>query len=376
MRRLPLVLMPLSLAALLAACAGGGEGAAAGGAPGGAMPPMAVEAVIVKPEPLTIGLTAVGSLRADEAVVVRPEVQGRIVKIHFQDGQRVAAGDPLFSLDDAVLRADLLEAQANLENARRASTRADDLGRRQLLPGADVDAARAQLGVSEARVASARAQLEKTTLVAPFPGVIGLREASVGEVVTPGQALVNLVRLDPMEVDFGVPESALAQVAPGQPLTLSVDAFPGDRFTGTVSAIDPVIDPASRSARVRAHVPNADYRLRPGLFARLQLGSATGEAAAIFIPEQALMQEGGQRFVYVVREGKAARAPITTGVRLPGRIAVTAGLAEGDVVITAGQAKPMMFEGAPVQVVGDAPDAGEATGAQGGDAAPDADQAG
>ena len=379
MRRAPLFLA-LSLAALVAACSGGDDAAGPGGpgGPGGGMPPMAVEAVTVKSEPLQAGLTAVGTLRADEAVVMRPEVSGRIVTLHFQDGQRVKAGEPLVSLDASVARADLLEAQANLENARRANERATDLGGRQLLSRSDVDSARAQLGVSEARVASARAQLGKTSITAPFAGVLGLREVSVGEVVSPGQALVNLVRLDPMEVDFSVPESALGRVAPGQPLSLGVDAFPGEAFTGTVTAIDPVIDPNSRSARVRAHVPNPDYRLRPGLFARLQLGSAeAGEA--LFIPESALLQEGDTRYVYVVREGKAARANIRTGARVPGRIAVVEGLQEGDVVITAGQAKPMMHEGAAVQVVGAQAAPGAADGAPEADAdapAGDAGQAG
>lgn len=378
MRRAPLFLA-LSLAAVLAACSGGDEaGGAPGGpgGPGGGMPPMAVEAVTVKSEPLQAGLTAVGTLRADEAVVMRPEISGRIVTLHFQDGQRVQAGEPLVSLDASVPQADLLEAQANLENARRANERAADLGGRQLLSRSDVDTARAQLGVSEARVASARAQLGKTRITAPFAGVLGLREVSVGEVVSPGQALVNLVRLDPMEVDFSVPESALGLVAPGQPLSLDVDAFPGERFTGTVSAVDPVIDPNSRSARVRAHVPNPDYRLRPGLFARLQLGSASA-GNAILIPESALLQEGDTRYVYVVREGKAVRANIRTGTRVPGRIVVTEGLVEGDVVITAGQAKPMMFEGAAVQVVGG--DAAPPAAAEGGGdepAAGDAGQAG
>ncbi len=214
-----------------------------------------------------------------------------------------------------------------------------------------MDTARAQLGVTQARVASARAQFDKTTIVAPFNGVIGLREVSVGEVLSPGQALVNLVRLDPMEVDFSLPEGELASVAAGQPVRLTVDAFPGQTFTGEVMAIEPVIDVNSRSAKVRARVPNPDYLLRPGLFARVTLEVGDAGASAIVIPEQALLQEGETRFVYVVKDGKAARAVVTTGQRLPGRVAIVEGLSEGDQVITAGQAKPMMFEGAGVTVV-------------------------
>jgi membrane fusion protein (multidrug efflux system) len=336
----------------LVACSGGADPAAsagAGGPPGGMALP--VEAVTVKAEPLQAGITTVGTLRADESVVIRPEINGRLVAVHFEEGQRVRQGDKLFSMDASVTEADLREAQANFENARRANARAEDLGSRQLLSRSDVDTAKAQLGVAQARVASARAQLDKTTIVAPFNGVIGLREASVGAVLSPGQALVNLVRLDPMEVDFSLPEGDLAAVAPGQPVRLTVDAYPGEAFTGEVMAIEPVIDVNSRSAKVRARVPNPDYRLRPGLFARVTLEVGEAGASAILVPEQALLQEGETRFVYVVRDGKAARAVVRTGQRLPGRVAIVEGLSEGDQVITAGQAKPMMFEGAEVLVM-------------------------
>lgn len=343
--------LALTLAIALAACSSSpDEGGQAGAAPGG-MPPMAVEAVTVRAEPLQAGLSTVGTLRADESVVIRPEVNGRLVKIHFQEGQRVRQGDALFSLDASVTRASLREAQANQETARSANRRASDLGARQLLSRSDVDLTKAQLAVSQARVEAARAQLDKATLVAPFSGVIGLREVSVGEVVSPGQALVNLVRLDPMAVDFSLPEGQLAQVAVGQKLSLSVDAFPGEEFAGEVSAIEPVIDVDSRSARVRARVGNSEDKLRPGLFARVSLDVGDAGATALLIPEQALMQEGETRFVYVVRDGKAARVVVKTGQRVPGRIAITQGLKDGDQVITAGQGKPMMHEGAAVNVV-------------------------
>ena len=357
--RLPLLLSALLLA--LAGCADdaaapGGD-AAAGGPP--QMPPTSVEAVTVQREAVGSGLTTVGTLRADEQVVIRPEITARLVDIHFEEGQRVGTGDRLFSLDASSAQAALAEAQANLVNAERENERAIDLGGRQLLSKSEVDTARAQLGVAQARVASARAQAAKTALVAPFPGVVGLREVSVGEVVAPGQALVNVVRLDPMEVDFSLPETALAQVAVGQEVTLQIDAFPNEAFSGRISAIEPVIDPNTRSAKVRAQIVNEGYRLRPGLFARITLGGAGGGETAVMVPEQALMQQGDVRFVYVVRDGKAARTPVVTGQRQPGRIAVLEGLKEGDQVVSAGQAK--LFDGAPVVVLpaeGDAAPAG------------------
>jgi len=352
----------LLIAALLAlnGCGGkddaaaAGPGAGTGGPPGGMQLP--VETVTLAPQAIATGLQTVGSLRADESVVVRPEIAGRINRIHFTEGGRVTAGQPLFTLDGSLAQASLNEATANLDNSRRVAARAGQLSQQQLIAKADYDTARASLGVDQARAASARTALSKMTLRAPFSGQIGLREVSVGEFVNVGQDLVRLVRLDPIEVDFSVPENALAQIRNGQGLQVNVDAFPGDTFSGEVVAIDPVVDPNNRSVRLRARIPNPDGRLKPGQFAKLQLdtASATGPrsgAAALMVPEQALMQDGDTRFVYTVVDGKAKKTVIKTGTRTPGLMQVVDGLKAGDVVITAGQAKPMMHDGMAVMVL-------------------------
>ncbi|HET6603334.1 MAG TPA: efflux RND transporter periplasmic adaptor subunit [Xanthomonadaceae bacterium] len=328
----------------------GGDGNGGSGARQGP-PPIAVEAVAIAREPVQRGLSTVGTLRADESVVIRPEIAGRIVGIHFQEGAPVEAGASLFGLDDSILRAELREAQATVERARRTATRAQELVERKLLSRSDYDTARTELGVTQARVDSAHAQLSKTTISAPFSGVMGLREVSVGEVVSPGQALVPLVRLDPIELDFNLPESALGQAVTGAVVEVGVDAFPGESFSGEVVAVDPVIDPNSRSARVRARIANPGNRLRPGLFARVQLAGPAAAADALMVPEQALMQEGDVRYVYTVVADTAHRVEIRTGLREPGKVEVLSGLQSGDVVIIAGQTKPMMREGAPVEIV-------------------------
>jgi membrane fusion protein (multidrug efflux system) len=358
------VLVALTLSVVLLSACGKKDGAgsaAAGGPPGGEMPPMPVEAITLKPQPLAQGLQTVGSLRADESVVIRPEIAGRISRIHFTEGGRVSAGQVLFTLDGSLAQASLNEAAANLENSRRAATRAGELSKDKLIAQSDYDKARASLGVDQARVASARTTLSKMTLRAPFSGQIGLRDVSVGEFVTVGQDLVTLVRLDPIEVDFSVPEGALPQLHDGQTISVTVDAFPGETYDGKVVAIDPVIDPDSRSAKLRAQIPNPDFRLHPGQFAKLQLDTGTGSVDALLIPEQALMQEGETRFVYTVVDGKAKKVVIKTGTRVPGKLQVTDGLKAGDVVITAGQAKPMMHEGAAVKVLPPADAAGPGT---------------
>lgn len=339
--------------ALAAGCSGQGDAAggaaAAGGPPGGMKLP--VEAARVSLQPLGGGLSTVGTLRADEAVVIRPEIAGRVQRIHFTEGARVGEGQPLFTLDASLAQASLREAQANLENSRRAASRAGQLSQQKLIAQADFDRARAALGVDQARAASARTTLDKMTLRAPFSGQVGLREVSVGEYVNAGQDLVRLVRLDPIEVDFSVPENALGQLRNGQKVKLTVDAFPGDEFGGEVVAIDPSIDANSRSARLRARIPNPDYRLRPGQFAQLRLDTGRGDQKALLVPEQALMQDAGGRFVYTVVGGKAKKTPVKTGTRQPGFVEVTEGLKAGDEVITAGQAKPMMHDGMDVMVL-------------------------
>jgi len=193
--------------------------------------------------------------------------------------------------------------------------------------------------------------LSKMTLRAPFAGHVGLRNVSVGEFVESGQDLVTLVRLDPIEVDFSAPESALGKLREGQKISITVDAFPGQVFGGVVEAIDPVIDPTSRSAKLRAQIPNVDGRLRPGQFAKLQLDTGGAGGEGVLVPEQALLQDGNVRYVYTVVDGKAHRVEVKTGLRVPGKLQVLEGLKEGDMVITSGQTKPIMHEGLGVQVM-------------------------
>lgn len=355
------VLLAAALALGLAACSDEADPAAAGGGgpPGGMQLP--VETITVTPQPLAGGLATVGSLRADESAEISAEVPGRITRIHFAEGGRVSAGAPLFTLDSDTARAALAEAEANLANSRSAAARAEQLIDQQLIARSDYDTLRAQQAVDQARVASARTAVSKMTLRAPFAGSVGLREVSVGDYVGAGDALVTLVRTDPIEVDFSVPETELVQLRQGQRIQVQVDAYPGETFGGEVVAIAPVIDRDSRSVQLRARIANPDGKLLPGQFARLQM-QPRGDATALFVPEQALMQQGDERFVYTVVDGKAKRVVVETGARLPGSVQVTSGLQAGDVVITAGHGKPMFFEGIGVMVMppGGAPPAGEA----------------
>ena len=352
MRR-PFLLLPLATFLVLgvSACKQDG-GPGAGGPPGGGMPPTAVESVRVRTQSLPNQFETVGTLRADESVIVRPEVAGEIEKVHFQEGERVAAGQVLFTLDDALVRADLNEANANLENARRAYKRATELAQKQLIAGADLDTTRAELDVNQARAASARTHLDKTVIRAPFAGVTGLRTVSAGDSVNVGQELVQLVRLDPIELDLRAPEVVLSSLAVGQKVLFGVDAYRDERFEAKVVAIAPTVDAGGRSVALRASLENPDLKLRPGMSARVRITLST-TAKALLVPEQAIWPMGEQKTVFVIQGGKAKQVPVELGTRLPGQVEVTSGLKDGDEVVVTGQLK--LQDGAPVQAKPAAP---------------------
>ncbi len=321
--------------------------AAAGqGGPPGGMPPTAVETVRVSLRSLPNQFETVATLRADESILVRPEVAGRIQKIHFAEGGNVAAGALLFTLDDALARADLNEANANLLNSKRAYTRANELAGRQLIAKSALDTTQAELAVNQARAGSAQTRLSKSRIRAPFSGVTGLRTVSEGDYVNVGQELVQLVRLDPIELDMRAPEVVLSSLAVGQKLDFGVDAYRDEIFSATVVAIAPTVDAGGRSVALRARLENPDRKLRPGMSARARITLATN-GRALLIPEQAIWPNGEQKMVYIVVAGVAKLVPVTLGIRQPGLVEVTSGIKDGDEVVVTGQLK--LRDGATVQ---------------------------
>lgn len=338
------VILAILLALLLSAC---GKDSPQGGPPGGGMPPTAVETVKIQTRELSGTLDAVGNLRALESVIVRPEVAGKLVRIQVAEGQAVAAGTLLFALDGDIARAEVNEALAAVRASERNRPRIVELASKQLISKSDADAALATAEINRAKLASAKARLAKTEIRAPFEGVVGLRQVSVGEYINAGQALVELVRLDPLEVEFQIPETLAARLNAGQSVRVQTDAFPGESFTGSISAVAPSVQVAGRSVAVRARLANPEKKLRPGQFAQVQVALAAA-APVLMVPEQAIWPSGEQKMVYRVKAGKAELVPVTLGQREPGWVAVTAGLSVGDEVITAGQQK--LFPGAPVMI--------------------------
>jgi membrane fusion protein (multidrug efflux system) len=318
-------------------------------APAGQVAGVAVEASKFARVALPQGITAVGSLRSDESITLRPEVAGRISAIQFREGERVAKGTPLILLDTSVTAAEVLQARANMTLANQKYTRALDLEKKGFVSGQARDEAENNQKVAEAALTLAEAKLAKLTIRAPFSGLIGLRSVSVGDYVKEGADMVNLEAVDPLKVDFRVPEIYLSQVRVGQSLQLTLDAMPGKSYEGKVFAINPLLDAAGRAVVIRAQVHNQDATLRPGMFARVRLLTREVQDALV-VPEQAIVPQGDEWYVYRVVDGKAQRTKVEIGQRRDGKTEIVKGLQDGDVVVTAGQLK--LREGVAVNVLG------------------------
>jgi len=294
----------------------------------GAEKVVAVEAVPVVVDTVLQDIRAVGTLGPDEAVVISPEIAGRIDHIRFAEGDEVAAGAVLIELDATTLRAELVKARSDLSLAESNQERAMTLAQRGTGTLRARDEAVAAYQVAQADVALAQARLEKATITAPFPGVLGFRAVSIGAYVTPGTRIVELANIDPIKV--------------------TVDALPGRTFEGEVYVIDPVVDENGRAVRLRARIANPERSLKPGLFARVQIVVERRENA-VLVPESAVFAEGRQRLVYRVVDGRAALTPVELGHRRPGEVEVVGGLAAGDIVVTAGHQQ--IRDGVRVEVV-------------------------
>ena len=309
-----------------------------------------VETAEVVASELESSVKAVGTLTAEASATLRAEVPGQILAVHFQEGQPLEKGAPLYSIEATVLEAEVNEARANRNRSESALERAQELFAKQLISGTDYDAARANYDVDAARLRSSQARLSKTVIRAPFDGFAGLRRINIGDYATVGQELVDVVQLDPLRVEFSIPETLLPKVNPGLPIGVSVDAYPGEVFPGEITAVAPKSDVQGHSIEVRASLPNEELRLRPGLFVRIDVSLGT-KPDAIVIPEQAIWPIGQNKTVYVVEDGKAHQRVVTIGERQPGAVEIVDGLEADEVIVTAGQMK--LYEGASVKAVVD-----------------------
>jgi membrane fusion protein (multidrug efflux system) len=311
--------------------------AAATAAPAGGFS-IPVEAAAVETHSIDLVIPAVGTLRSNESVEVAPELPGRLAEILVEEGQKIDQGTVIARLDQSVYKAELLQAQSGLELAKADVERYKKMRAGEVASEQAMQRAVAALNDNLARISMAQANLAKSELRAPFGGVLGLRRVSVGDYLDSGDVIINLEQVDPLKVDFRIPEVYYTTVKLGQTIKLTVDALPGETFEGTIYAMDPLIDAGGRAIVLRAHVPNANDRLRPGLFARISLVYDI-HPQAMMIPESAIVPFGNLKFVFRVLDGKAVQTPIKVGEYVNGKVEVLEGLKPGEMVVTAGQLK-------------------------------------
>lgn len=301
-------------------------------------PPTLVETAPVRLGEVRETVEVVGTTRARNAIEVVASTAGLVTRINFEAGQQLDAGDLLVEIDAASEQANVLEAEGALDNLRSQLERSRTLRNRKLSSNAEVDDLAAQVRVAEARVAAARSRLDKRFIRAPFAGVVGLRNVSVGDYVDSNTKLTTLDDLSTIELDFEVPEKFFGVIVRGQRVRASSIAFPGRQFAGAVRDIDTRINTATRSFRVRAELPNPEALLPEGLFMTASL-IVVERDNALLIPQEAIIANDDQRHVFVTREGIVFYTPLDTGLRADDDIEVLSGLSVGDNVVTKGHQK-------------------------------------
>ncbi len=302
-------------------------------------------------------LAVVGTLRAMRGADLAPQLAGVVAAIHFTSGDEVKAGMPLVQLDNASDLALLESLKASAQLAETTHRRDLQQLKANFISQAAVDIDIANLRSAKARVAEQQALVDKKLVRAPFAGRLGIRAVDLGQYVAAGTKLVTLQSLDPIFVDFSVPQNQLAQLDSGQKVIVTTDALPGERFEGTIRAIDAKVDPATRNVLVRASLPNPQHRMLPGTFANVEVRSSAAQRR-LTLPQTAITFNPYGNTVFVVEEkgkgpgGKsrlvASQRFVTTGATRGDQIEVLSGVKEGETVVTAGQLK--LHNGAPVTI--------------------------
>jgi len=297
------------------------------------IPPVIVEA-IGKRE-LVDQIEAVGTTYALESVVLTAPVTDPVVEIRFSDGQRVRKGDVLVALDTSVIRAQLASAKATLEEAEKQLERTRTLATRGTAAETRLDEQERIRNTAQAEVERYEAELARRMVRAPFDGIVGLRRVSVGTLVQPGTELITIQDTSVLKLDFSVPELFFPSLRPGQEIIARTPALPGRTFTGTVSAVDPRVDPVARAVTVRALLPNPDGALTSGMLMTVNL--IRERANVLMVPEEAMISLADRRYVFRLNgDDTVSRIPVATGRRIPGYIEITGGLNEKDVIIVDG----------------------------------------
>jgi len=337
--QLLLRLVQLALAgSLLVACDSGSDDA--GGPPMGMMGgrgPVPVTAVVAQAVRFTDSFTALGDARANESVEIIARISSVVTGIHFTEGQQVAKGDLLVSLDAAEITAQLAVARAQRDKLKSQYERSQSLAKTRVVSESELDQLAADVRGAEADVRAVQARLDQYSIRAPITGVLGLRHVSLGALVGTDTLITTLDDTSIIKVQFSMPEVFLASITQGMEVDASSEVYPEQRFPGVIVSLDSRIDPMTRSIAVVAEVQNPERLLRPGMFITVALQRSRD--SVMLIPEQALAPRGGRQYIYVVNEGVVEEREITLGVRAPGRVEISDGLKAGEQVVIEGVQK-------------------------------------
>lgn len=319
-------------------------------------PPTAVTTVVAQRDTWPSTLSVIGTAAAIQGVTVSADLPGTIDKIHFESGQWVHEGDILVDLDTRQERAQLASLEAQRDLARVNFDRAQQLVKAGVISHSDYDSATAQQKATEAQVGDIRAAIARKTIHAPFSGVLGIRQVSLGQYLAAGQAIVSLQSLNPIYVNFGVPQQDTPKVVLGHVLRVTNGELPGMAFTGRITALDSIINEQTRNIQVQATLANKENKIRPGMFVQVEL--PLGQARQVVpLPASAINYAPYGDSVYVVTEMKDAKGNTYRGVRqqvvkIEGsrgdQVAITSGVSPGDEVVSSGVFR--LRNGAPVQV--------------------------
>ena len=312
--------------------------------------PVLVVVTPVTSQPLQEMIEALGTALANESVTLTASLTDTVRRINFGDGGYVEAGDVLVELTSEEEEAQLAEARANLDEARRQLVRLEDLDKRGIVATSEVDSARSVAEAAEARLNAELARLKDRLIRAPFSGVLGFREVSPGTLLGPSQTITTIDDVSQIKLDFTVPEKFLSLMRPGRRIYASSVGWPGREFEGVVRAVGSRVDPVTRAVVVRAIIPNEDRALKPGMLLTVRV--VAKERTAIVVLERSIMQVGNSSFVYIVGpDQRAYRREVQLGTRQLGIVEVLVGLKEGERVVTEGLIK--LREGLLVQLAGD-----------------------
>ena len=319
---------------------GSGEQAQAGPSKGPLPDLVAVKVYVVSPSSFQNTITATGSVLPNEEVELRSEITGRVTNINFKEGARVKEGQLLLTINDAEMRAQLQKLQSNQKLYRSMEERQRTLLEKEYISRQEYDQVSTQLATANADIGALRALMDKAYIKAPFDGVIGLRSVSEGSYVSAATPIVSVVDISPVKIDFGIPGRYSSEVHVGDSISFSSEGDP-NTYKARIYAIEPNIDPATRTLQIRALYPNTNEEVKPGAFVNIKM-ALEGNDQAILIPTESIVPEATGQKVFLVRDGKAVPQMVKIGQRTERMIQIIEGLAPGDTIIRSGvlQARP------------------------------------